>query len=105
MRRKLSMLAVAMLVVATSAFAADLAPHHLPLTVRRHTARGRQPGDMLAVDLTPDALRPARCVALEERLLVERLPEPVDPSPTERHVERLRGRDRRDGRPLLRAGA
>ena len=46
----------------------------LPLAVRGHAAGRSQPGDVIAVDLAPHALRPARRVPLQERTLVEGLP-------------------------------
>jgi hypothetical protein len=74
---------------------------HLPLPVRGHAAGGRQPRDMLAVDLTPDAPHPARRIALQERPLVEGLPDAVDPSPTQHHVERLYVGNRGHAEPFL----
>lgn len=56
-----------------------------------HAAGGLQPGDVVTVDLAPDALRPARREALQVRAFVERLPDAVDPAPAERHVQRLCG--------------
>src|SRR5262245_24682808 len=73
----------------------------LALAVRRHTASGDESRDVLAVDLTPPALAPARRVPLQERPLVERLAEAVDPAPAQDDVERLRRRHRREPRQLL----
>ncbi|MEO7521358.1 MAG: hypothetical protein ABIW79_06030, partial [Gemmatimonas sp.] len=53
----------------------------------RHAPGGDQARDVLAVGLTPHALRGARSEALQERLLVERLLDAIDAPPAERDVE------------------
>ena len=50
---------------------------HMALTVRGHAPFCRQPRHVIAIDLDPDTLGAARAVALQERLLVERLPRAV----------------------------
>src|SRR4029450_1232120 len=74
---------------------------HLPLSVRRHAPGLRQPRDVLTVDLTPDALRPARRVSLQIGAFIECLADAIDPSPAQHDVERFRNRDRRHGGALL----
>src|SRR5580765_8401202 len=64
----------------------------LPAAVRSHAAGRSQAGDMVTVDLAPYAPRRARCVPLQERAFVEALANAVNPSPAERHIQRLRGR-------------
>ena len=56
---------------------------------------------MVLVDLTPQALRTPRGVALQERGVVVALADAVDPAPAQSDVERLGGRDRRVSRALL----
>src|SRR5690606_29261666 len=79
-RRSSGMLS--MLALRMGAYAASQRPSAWAASMRRRPAAG----------ILPAALsRPARGVALKERQLVERLPEPVDPSPTQRDVHRLVG--------------
>jgi len=56
---------------------------------------------MVAVDLAPDALRPSRREALQERRVVERLSNGIDPAPAERNVERLGMRNGRKSGSFL----
>src|SRR5690606_37458896 len=58
-------------------------------------------GDVRHVDLAPDALRPPRRVALEVTLLVETLPDAVDPAPAEHDVYRILGDYRLQARTHL----
>ena len=62
----------------------------VPLAVPGHAARRSQPGDVFAVDLAPDALRFAAGVPLQERTLVECLPDAVYPPPAQCHVDESR---------------
>jgi hypothetical protein len=73
----------------------------LLLAVRGHAPRLRQPRDVRAVDLTPDALRAARRVSLQVRAFIEPLADAVDPSPAQHDVERFRSRHRRYAGALL----
>ena len=66
-----------------------------------HPALLDQPGDIVDVDLAPDALLPARRVALQEAFVVEALAEAVDPAPAQHDVDRLLGRDRLQARTDL----
>src|SRR5262245_42839243 len=64
----------------------------LALAMGRHAAGGSQARDVVAVDLAPDALGPARGVSLQKRAIVERFPDAVDPSPAQHDVDSLRSR-------------
>src|SRR5262249_21163975 len=66
-----------------------------------HLPGFRQPRDVLAIDLTPDALLASRSVALKEALVVEAFAESVDPSPHQCDVERFRVRDALKSRSLF----
>ena len=55
-----------------------------------------EPRDVIAIHLAPGALRAPRRVALQERHLVQRLPDSVDPAPAQRDIERVGSRHRRD---------
>ena len=60
-----------------------------------------QPPHVLAIDLAPDAPGPPRRIALQKRLVVQCLADPVDPAPAEGHVQRLGVGDRRLAGALL----
>src|SRR5579864_204372 len=75
---------------------------HFGETRRLHRPGGDQSLRLRAVDLRPRALRRAWREAPEPPSVVECALLPVDPPPRERTIERLRVRDRRRARPLLR---
>jgi hypothetical protein len=63
-----------------------------------HQAHIDQPGDIVDVDLAPDALPGARRVALEIAGGVEALADRVDPAPAEDDVDGFLRRDRGEAR-------
>src|SRR5690606_26935018 len=66
----------------------------LPQPLFGHTARFDQAGDIVDIDLAPDAPSAARRVALEKALLVEALADSIDPAPAKRHVDGFHRADR-----------
>jgi len=62
-------------------------------TVFRHPALGDQSGDIVDIDLAPDALPRPRRVALQVACRIETLAHCVDPAPAQDDIDRLFRRD------------